>query len=173
MGRMPHTMRLHFVAETSPLGTGDAIRNTLNQTQGSPIMVMNGNSYVDCPLEGLYQFHSERGAAASMLLVEVTDAGRYGTVQTNLAGEVSSFAEKSENSDETSWINAGIYVFDRHILEQIPENSTVSLEYDILPPLCDFGLYGYRQHARFIDIGTPKTLVEADEFFASVQLGDT
>ena len=168
---MQNSTRLDAAVETSPLGTGGAVRNALDHTVGSPVMVMNGDSYVDCPLDGLYAFHVERGATATMLLVEVPDAGRYGTVQTDSNENVLSFAEKSGNSGETAWINAGVYIFERHVLEQLSERTVISLEYDILPSLCGFGLYGYRQNAQFIDIGTPESLAKADAFFGCLDVG--
>lgn len=169
----PHgAIRLDAAVEASPLGTGGAVRNALDMSSGSPVMVMNGDSYVDCPLDGLFAFHQAHGATATMLLVEVGDAGRYGTVQTDSRENILSFAEKSGNSGETAWINAGVYIFERHVLEQLPEHAVISLEYDILPTLCGFGLYGYRQHTRFIDIGTPESFAEADAFFERLDVGD-
>lgn len=170
--RTRNSPRLDAAVETSPLGTGGAVRNALDHTAGSPVMVMNGDSYVDCPLEGLYAFHVEQGAAATMLLVEVADAGRYGTVQVDSNENVLSFAEKSGNSGETAWINAGVYIFERHLLAQLAEHTVISLEYDVLPSLCGFGLYGYQQYARFIDIGTPESFAEADSFFGRADVGD-
>ena len=166
------SMRLDAAVEASPLGTGGAVRNALDHTMGSPIMVMNGDSYVDCPLDDFFAFHKARGATASMLLVEVEDAGRYGTVQTDSNDNVVVFSEKSGNSGETAWINAGVYMFERHVLEQLADRTVISLEYDVLPLLCGFGLYGYRQNAQFIDIGTPESYAVADAFFGCLNLGN-
>ena len=170
--RLPGSMRLDAAVEASPLGTGGAVRNALDHAAGSPIMVMNGDSYVDCPLDGLFAFHKARHANATMLLVEVLDAKRYGTVQTDSNSNVISFTEKSENLGKTAWINAGIYIFERRVLEHLQKDTVISLEHDLLPSLCGFKLYGYKQNARFIDIGTPESFAESDAFFGRLDVGE-
>src|SRR6266496_2667488 len=64
--------------------------------------------------------------------------------------------------DSTDFVNAGIYVFNRRILEQIPEGPG-SLETDIFPRLLDHGVYASEQHGVFIDIGTPQDYARAQE----------
>ncbi len=155
--------------ETTALGTGGAIRNALGTTASEDLAVMNGDSYVDADLAALAALHTRKEAQATMTLVHVNDAGRYGTVRIDPEGRVISFAEKSGNSGESATINAGAYIFRRSVFEQLHENTNISLEYDVLPKLCGFGLYGCVQDAPFIDIGTPDTLAAADLFIGRLQ----
>ncbi len=74
---------------------------------------------------------------------------------------MSGFTEKTDG-DPTGFVNAGIYVFNRRILEQIPEGPG-SLETDIFPKLLDHGVYASEQHGVFIDIGTPEDYARAQE----------
>jgi NDP-sugar pyrophosphorylase family protein len=51
-------------------------------------------------------------------------------------------------------INAGVYVFDRAVLEYIPEGPA-SLERDVFPRILN-NVYALKQHGMFIDIGIPE-----------------
>jgi NDP-sugar pyrophosphorylase family protein len=107
----------------------------------------------------LIRFHRERKGIASMAVVAVQDAGRYGTVQVDSGGRVIGFMEKT-GSNAPGLINAGVYVFDRAILEHIPEGP-VSLERDVFPRVLDRGVQALEQRGMFIDIGTPEDYARA------------
>ena len=64
------------------------------------------------------------------------------------------------------WINAGVYLLDRRLLETIPANRAVSLEMEVFPAWIGRGLYGHPAGGRFLDIGTPQSFAEAEAFFA-------
>ena len=90
---------------------------------------------------------------------------RYGRVNTDSKGRILSFEEKS-NYGESGWINAEIYFINHRLLRTIPPNRFVSLEKEMFPAWISQGLYVYRFKGRFLDIGIPETLAEAEEFFA-------
>jgi NDP-sugar pyrophosphorylase family protein len=96
---------------------------------------------------------------ASLAVVQVKDAGRYGTVQMNGNGRVHSFLEKT-GSDDFGMVNAGIYVFDRAVLDHIPDGPA-GLEREVFPRLLRHGVYALEQHGLFIDIGTPDDYARA------------
>jgi NDP-sugar pyrophosphorylase family protein len=64
------------------------------------------------------------------------------------------------------WINAGVYLLQRQILEEIPANRPVSLEREVFPRWIGNGLYGHPVRGKFLDIGTPESFAEAEAFFA-------
>src|SRR6185295_14458272 len=63
------------------------------------------------------------------------------------------------------WINAGIYLLSPTLLESMPPGAPLSIERVIFPSWIGRGLGGYCVHARFIDIGTPESLRQAETFF--------
>ena len=87
-------MTLVYSAESSPLGTGGALRAALPQLDSSTILLLNGDSYCGMDLCGFAAFHRRRGAGASLALARVDDAGRFGRVKTTAQGRVTAFAEK-------------------------------------------------------------------------------
>ena len=145
---------IEYSRELKPLGTGGALRFAEPfLRQASDFLVMNGDSFIEMDFKSLIQFHSESGGIASIAVFRTRNEMRYGTVQTDSRGLVTGFAEKT-NAEPNGLINAGVYVFNREILEHIPEE-VCSLERDIFPKLLSRGIYALEQTGMFVDIGTP------------------
>jgi len=159
-------MAIAYSAEPEPLGTAGALRHALPHLRERTILLLNGDSYCEVDLAGLVAFHEESGGQATLTLTQVADISRYGRVGIGDRRRLLGFDEKS-GARESGWINAGVYVLNREIIERIPVGQAVSLERDVLPDLVAartaFGFPG----GRFIDIGTPESYAEAEAFFAS------
>ena len=88
----------------------------------------------------------------------------YGSVLADNHGRVQRFAEKT--AAQTDWVNAGIYLLERSVLEQIPVGQPLSLEREVFPEWVDRGrVFGFCCSDRFLDIGTPEAYAEAALFF--------
>jgi NDP-sugar pyrophosphorylase family protein len=101
-----------------------------------------------------------------LALAQVADSSRYGRVHIADDRQILGFEEKN-SAREAGWINAGVYVLNREIIERIPVGRAVSLEREILPELVAAGAAFGFQGGRFIDIGTPESYAQAEVFFAS------
>jgi D-glycero-alpha-D-manno-heptose 1-phosphate guanylyltransferase len=151
---------IEYSRELRSMGTAGAIKLAQDYlSDDSSFLVMNGDSFVDVEFEQLMRTHLQHNALATMTIVPVQNAGRYGTVRTNSAERVTGFAEKT-NADMPGLINAGVYVFDRSIFDHIPEGNS-SLERDVFPRIVDRGLYALEHTGMFIDIGTPDDYARA------------
>ena len=124
-------------------------------------LVMNGDSFMEVDLERLLRFHRECRAIVSLTVRKVENAGRYGTVKLSETNRVTGFAEKA-GSEAPGMVNAGVYVFNHEVLQEIPEGPC-SLEKDVFPKLLDRGVYALEQQGMFIDIGTPEDYARAQE----------
>src|SRR5882762_2898218 len=47
-----HDMSLEYSIESTPLGTGGALRNAVDFVQSDSVLIMNGDSYTDADLSG-------------------------------------------------------------------------------------------------------------------------
>jgi D-glycero-alpha-D-manno-heptose 1-phosphate guanylyltransferase len=159
-------LRLDYSRETSPLGTGGALRRALPLFESDPILVFNGDSYCDLQFEDFWQFHRTTGATGSLALKKIEDTRRYGRAMTQPDGTISGFAEKTD-AGAPGWINAGIYLFSRALIDSIPSDRPASLEHEVLPSWVGRGLCGYRSAGAFLDIGTPEAYASTDRFFAA------
>src|SRR5690606_34674328 len=147
-------MRLRYAREPEPLGTAGAVRFAVEiaGVEG-PLVVMNGDTFFSGALDRLETFHRARpGAAASMALVHVAEAGRYGTVDVDAeTGLVRAFVEKG-GKQGPAWINAGAYVIEPALMGAVPPGN-VSLEHDVFPHRTGRDLYGCAfPDAAFLDI---------------------
>ncbi len=155
-------VRIEYSKEPYPMGTAGAVKFAAPLLQdSSDFLVMNGDSFMEIDFRQLMHFHSKSGGIASIAVLRMKNELRYGMVQVTAECRVSGFTEKTDG-DPTGFVNAGIYVFNRRILEQIPEGPG-SLETDIFPKLLDHGVYASEQHGVFIDIGTPEDYARAQE----------
>jgi len=158
------SLKLAYSQESSPLGTAGALRLALPLLGSDSVLIMNGDSFCDTDFKAFWTWHSARRAAATLLLAEVSNTARYGRVLIDATGRVLRFEEKNGDSGP-GWINAGIYLLKRQLLETIQANCPVSLEREIFPTWIGHGLHGYQCHGRFLDIGIPESFVSAEDFF--------
>jgi NDP-sugar pyrophosphorylase family protein len=157
---------IQYSNEPSPLGTAGALRWAFPRFSSGTILVLNGDSYCKVNLTRFSACHSRRAAEVSILLAETPDASRFGMVQLASDDRVVKFDEK-KTVGTPGLVNAGIYLIARSLIEEIPAGRPSSLECDIFPLWAGRkSFYGFRCPARFLDIGTPASLIEAAAFFA-------
>ena len=154
---------IEYSKEEMPLGTGGAVKLARRHLGDAPeFLVLNGDSFLEIDLLSLLAFHRQhKGAIATMAILRVESASRYGTVDADANGKVTGFAEKT-GKEVPGLINGGIYVFNQAVMQHIPEGSA-SLERDVFPRLLNQGVYTQEQHGKFIDIGTPADYARAQE----------
>ena len=162
-GKSYNGLALSYSQEQSALGTGGALRIALPLLKSEPVLVLNGDSFCQADFIYFLNQHITRKATASLLLTEVPDIGRYGSVQLSMDGKIISFEEKGEKTG-TGIINAGVYLLNYTFLESIPKNTNVSLEHEMFPFWINKGLYGFRSKGNFIDIGIPQDYAAAGVF---------
>lgn len=145
---------IEYSKETQALGTAGAVKLAQPHLQSvSEFLVMNGDSFLELDFSLLVEFHRAHGGLATVAVVAVENAGRYGTVHADSSAKVTAFCEKT-GDDAPGLINAGVYVFSAAILDQIPDGPS-SLEKDVFPRILDQGVFAAEQQGTFIDIGTP------------------
>jgi NDP-sugar pyrophosphorylase family protein len=153
---------IEYSQESTPMGTGGALKLAQRYLRDdSEFLVLNGDSFLEIDFGRLVDFHRQRGGVATIALVPVPNASRYGTVQVAADGRVLGFAEKAGHNAPGT-INAGVYVFDRALFDEMPEGAS-SLERDVFPRLLERGVYALEQRGLFIDIGTPDDYGRARE----------
>ncbi len=129
-------------------------------------LVMNGDSYFDIDLAKFIQWHFDHKFSGSLALVSVENANRFGSVEIDADNAIQHFREKSAQP-ASNWVNAGIYLLSKKFLETIPKDVPQSIERDLFPNWIPFGLGGYCQRASFLDIGTPESYAQAENFFSN------
>ncbi len=159
---------LEFVIsdEPSPLGTAGAVKNAETLIRSDSFLVANGDSFCPVDLTRFYDFHLEKQAVTSMVVVETQGRDDAGLVAIDDCQRIVGFEEKVSQRPGRC-VNAGVYLFQREILSRIPANTKYSLEYDLFPKLVGSGSFAFVCREPLIDIGTPRRYELAKEYFAS------
>ncbi len=163
-------LTLLYSQERSALGTGGALRLALSLFKSEIVLVLNGDSFCQTNLPYFLNWHIVKKAIASLLLTEVSDIGRYGSVRLEMDGKIMSFEEKGMKTGP-GLINAGVYLLNHVFLESIPVNTNISLERESFPLWLNKGLYGFLSKGNFLDIGIPQDYATAGHFLKSNIVG--
>jgi mannose-1-phosphate guanylyltransferase len=156
-------LEIEYVHEAEPLGTGGGIVNAaarLRTGAAGPVVVFNGDVLSGHDLGAQLELHRKADAAVTLHLVDVPDPARFGCVPTEPGGQVTAFLEKTTDP-VTSQINAGCYVFARHVIDAMPAGRVLSVERETFPDLVRSGetVMGYLDNAYWLDVGTPEAFV--------------
>lgn len=147
---------ISYAVENEPLGTGGGMRNALTSCNEEDIVVLNGDTLFRIDYEDLAQFYKAHPTRLAVVLRQVPDTARYGSVDTDCCDRIMRFTEKSAAGGIGN-INGGIYMINRSLLEQYPLGATFSFEKEILQKqYADEPFYAYVSSAYFIDIGIPE-----------------
>ncbi len=155
-------VRLSYVLEERPLGTGGAVKNA-ESILGDRVVVMNGDVLADLDLDAILQTHEETQAAATIALHPVENPSAYGLVEADAAGRIERFIEKPKPEEiTTNRINAGVYVLQTQTLSLMPKGEPYSIERGYFPSLIASGerVQAYVHTGYWIDIGTHQKYLE-------------
>lgn len=168
-------MKLRYVVEPSPLGTGGAIKYAARGVDDT-VVVFNGDVMTSVDVAAVVAQHRARQAKATIVLTPVDNPTAYGLVETDADGNVQRFLEKPSADEITcDTINAGIYVLEPDTLERIPKDTVYSIERGYFPSLVANRetFIAYVERGYWIDIGTPEKYrdVHHDIFTGRCPLG--
>ena len=161
------TLLLAYSFEPEPMGTAGALRMAIRLFTSSPVLVMNGDSYCDADLNAFRAWHDAR-RLQRLASIDLGPGNRpVRTSPDRRLGHVTCFEEKGGVAGP-GWINAGIYLIDRDLLQSIPAGRSVSLEREVFPGWIGRNLHGFSSPGKFLDIGTPESYALTDGFFGGV-----
>ncbi len=164
-------VRLKFITEPNPLGTGGAYRFAADGVTDTTV-VLNGDILTEIDISTLIDFHKSKGAEATLALAPVGNPSAYGLVETDEDGKITRWSEKpaaEEISDSgLNTINAGIYILEPSLLCLMKLGENSSFEYDVFPRLMseDRAFFGYvMSDIYWRDIGVPASYLAAHHDF--------
>ena len=160
-------VRLDYVKEPAPLGTGGAIRNALDKLH-EEFLLLYGDSYLPIDYRPVASTFRRVGSLGLMVVYD-NQAGNTG-VKENVAADREGWVIrylKGQKAKGLKYVEAGVLCFRREVFSTLPAGKVISLEHEIYPPLiANRQLFSFVSDRRFYDIGTPRRLEE----FASTPL---
>jgi D-glycero-alpha-D-manno-heptose 1-phosphate guanylyltransferase len=153
--------------ETTALGTGGAFVHVVKKSNQSPSawLVTNGDSLIFADLKPFFAHLEDETVSGVILGLLKKDASRYGSLVYDQDDNLISFAEKKPGK---AVINAGVYLLRHNLIPKFPHHSPLSFEQEVFPSLINNNVK-FKIHiveAPFLDIGTPSSLAQAEDFIA-------
>ncbi|MCF8448279.1 MAG: nucleotidyltransferase family protein [Taibaiella sp.] len=155
------------VIEPEPMGTGGGLQLAMRQAAADNVVVLNGDTMFMADLKAQMDCHLQYHSCLTLSLKKMQDFDRYGVVNTNDAGLITSFEEKKHR--DSGMINGGVYIINTKafLLKHLPVKC--SFEKDYLERFVKEGkFYGCPSDAYFIDIGIPTDYAQAQTDFKTM-----
>lgn len=154
-------IQLEYAIENRPLGTGGAIKLSLEQVKSSEIAIINGDTFFPVPLREMYDFHRFKDADLTLALKPMHKFDRYGTIEL-IDDRVQSFSEKKYM--EYGLINGGVYIMHKNLLAGHAWPEIFSFEKEFLENKASrLHFAGFSCDQYFIDIGIPEDYARAEK----------
>jgi D-glycero-alpha-D-manno-heptose 1-phosphate guanylyltransferase len=152
---------IQYFSETSPLGTGGGILNSIDGITES-FLIVNGDTFFEVILEDLKVFHEENRAAISFSMFMTSNKKRFLGLKTDGIGKI--ICLNADQSSKSFYANGGVYLLNPNVLDSfLPRRGIrLSFENEILPSLLKSGaeMYGKLFPGSFIDIGVPSDYLQ-------------
>jgi len=110
-------VNITYINETEPKGTAGAL-SLIPEKLTEPFIVMNGDILTKIDFKHMIDFHNQGGYEVTVGVSEYVARVPYGVIELNNRQEILEVTEKPENR---YLINAGIYVINPDVINQIPE----------------------------------------------------
>jgi len=152
-------IRLKYIIEKKPLGTGGWMNLVDKEDFREDFIVMNADDFADVDFAEIEKVHRQHGAVITISLHQVDNVSAFGVAE--LQGDrIKGFVEKpSPEEAPSNWVNHGYYVFSPEAFRYAPGQEKIMLEYDIFPKVAADGkLYGYKHAGQWVTTNTHEQL---------------
>ena len=142
----------HYSVEENPLGTAGGVKNAAKYLS-DVFVVLSGDGLNNIDLNRMYEAHKRSGADVTMAITPSNTPQLYGVVDYR-GGFVCEFFEKPQDVVGKRYINTGIYMVNKCVLDYVPEGKFFDFSKDLFPFLLDKGSIGvYEHNGYWSDIG--------------------
>ena len=153
-------LELGYEVESTPLGTGGALRASLHRCLSNHVFIFNGDTFLDLEIERVEELWSINKNPI-IVARQVPDMRRYGQLLIQ-NGRVDKFLPKGEAN--SGLVNAGCYVLPKNILNTYQPGLPFSLESDFFPDYIKTKVLEiFISQGYFIDIGIPEDYLRAQQ----------
>ncbi|RLD88514.1 MAG: D-glycero-D-manno-heptose 1-phosphate guanosyltransferase [Bacteroidetes bacterium] len=156
---------ISYAVEDHPLGTGGAIRKSLELTKTNDVFVANGDTLFAVDLALIAQFHDNNNADITLVTRRVDEVSRYGSISMDNNYRIVGFKEKNSTSGK-GYINGGVYLIGKKFFNSFSFPEKFSIEKDFFEKHFNDGVFlGKPCSNYFIDIGIPEDYARAKQEF--------
>jgi NDP-sugar pyrophosphorylase family protein len=154
-------MELTYSDEGSPKGTGFGVKHAKDLLD-EEFFVLYGDSYLPISLKELYDAHSAHPKAVGTITVYVNKKKEFSNNVIVTKTDRVLLYDKRILNPKMNGVEAGISIFNKKVLDMIPDKVPCSFEVDTYPLLISKKtLFAFMTDIRFHDIGSFQGLDEA------------
>jgi histidinol-phosphate phosphatase family protein len=156
-------VKLQYYNEETPLGTAGALAYLHEFVRGENFILAYGDCIFDIDIQRMFSFHKNKNACATLFAHPNSHPYDSDLLLINGDGKVNGILEKNipRNGWYDNMVNAGFYILNADVCDEITKGKTVDLEKEILANLILQGkVYGYISSEYIKDAGTPERINE-------------
>lgn len=157
-------MKIKVIVEKMAMGTAGYFPELTSVLQ-EQFLILYGDVMMDLDLQRLIQFHEENEAEACLVVHPNDHPYDSDLVKTDAKNRVLAFLRKPHADDliYQNLVNAGLYLFRRSLINEIPKQVASDFGRDIFPKLVQHRrVFAYRTSEYLKDMGTPKRLQQVE-----------
>ena len=160
-GNQYKSLKIDYAVEVEPLGTGGGIAFAMSKCSSDNVLVINGDTMFKVNLTEFEQFFAKNNSLLNIVLREVDDVSRYGSVTIGNNNLIILFSEKGISSGR-GFINGGVYMINQTLFDKYPQPKKFSFEKDLMEKLyMQEQFFAMPSDGYFIDIGIPEDYARA------------
>ncbi|MCR4708128.1 MAG: HAD-IIIA family hydrolase, partial [Clostridiales bacterium] len=164
-------VRIQYVEEKTPLGTAGALSMLPPLLEEGPFFLAFGDVLFNIDLERMRRFHLKNNALATLFAHPNSHPFDSDLLICDGEGRVLHFDSKHNTRDYWyhNCVNAGLYLMDRTVCEQVPKDTKVDLEKELLSGLISEGraVFAYQSPEYVKDVGTVDRIRAAERELTS------
>ena len=161
---------IHYAYEETLLGTAGALRNFTDFLAATEdFLVIYGDLLVDEDLGPLLEMHRQHQATGTLVVHQRPNSNSL--IQMDDRNRIIAFVERPSGSERQAnsypWVNSGIQLLNRRILNCVPQHSPADLPRDVyVPNLASESFYGKPLTGYRCALDSPNRYIEAQQAVA-------
>ncbi len=159
-------VHISYIKETQPLGSAGSLYYLKEKIGFAPFILIFGDVMFDLSWERMISFHEKKNAFGTLLVHPNSHPYDSDLIMMDEDNRVVGMDSKlnTRNYWYQNCVNAGIYILDGHILEEIKEPKKIDFEKDLLQPLfAGKRIFGYMTPEFVKDAGTAERFYEVQK----------
>lgn len=158
-------VNIRYFVEEVPLGTAGSFYYLKDMIEEDTFVMMSGDLMLDIDFARMVQFHLDKQSVATLFVHPNGHPFDSDLLVLDREDRVVRFDSKHNTRDYwyDNCVNAGVFVFDKAVLDRVSEPKKRNLENDIIKGMIDDGflVYGYRSSEYVKDVGTVERIEQA------------
>ncbi len=169
-------VKITYSYEKNLLGTAGGVKKMAkiaSLKNGENILVLSADVLTNIDLSAMIDFHKKKKSFATIALTKVKDTKEFGVVLIDKKNKIVDFEEKPKSRPISNFVNTGIYILNKEIIDLIPDTLFYDFGRQLFPLLIHkkVPFFGFYDNFYWKDVGSLKNYMQANFDTAFKKLG--